>query len=182
VLRHQLIVLLRRVTGEFSSAYQQRRWFLVQVYRSFLSILNVVEPETQSLTDDARASREHTVAESCIPIVADKPSRLLMHLRINETIAYEVGPDSLQCQLCGNARGQPDRSVLGSGTRSRLEGREIDPTLTTEPPRPPASMTPCFMLRKAPLRLMSRTRSHSSSGRSVIPENRPLDAALFGAV
>jgi hypothetical protein len=109
------------------------------MYRSLLSILNVVEPETQSLANDARASREHTVPESCIPIVVDKPSRLVMHLRINETRAYEVSPDSLQCKLCENARGQPGRSVFGSGTRSRLEGREIDPTLTIEPPRPPAS-------------------------------------------
>jgi hypothetical protein len=68
VLRHQLIVLAQ---GEGASSVQPTnndRWFLVQMYRSFPSILKVVtivEPETQSPPDDPRASCEHAVAESC---------------------------------------------------------------------------------------------------------------------
>jgi hypothetical protein len=69
VLRHQLIVLRRRVKGASSvQPTNNDRWFLVQMYRSFPSILKVVtivEPETQSPPDDPRASCEHAVAESC---------------------------------------------------------------------------------------------------------------------
>jgi hypothetical protein len=48
VLRHQLIVLQRRVRGR-AQATNNDRWFLVQMYRWFPSILNVVtivQPET----------------------------------------------------------------------------------------------------------------------------------------
>src|ERR1700726_2325263 len=48
VLRHQLIVLRRRVKGRAQSTNNER-WFLVQMYRWFPSILEVitiVQPET----------------------------------------------------------------------------------------------------------------------------------------
>jgi hypothetical protein len=48
VLRHQLIVLRRRVRGRVQPTNSDR-WFLVQMYRSFPSILKVVtivQPET----------------------------------------------------------------------------------------------------------------------------------------
>jgi hypothetical protein len=48
VLRHQLIVLRRKVRGR-AQLTNNDRWFLVQMYRWFLSILKVVtivQPET----------------------------------------------------------------------------------------------------------------------------------------
>jgi hypothetical protein len=48
VLRHQLIVLRRRVRGR-AQLTNSDRWFFVQVYRWFLSILQVltiIRPET----------------------------------------------------------------------------------------------------------------------------------------
>ena len=60
-----------------------------------------------------------------------------VHLRINETRAYEVGPDSLRGQLCGNTRGQPDQSVFRSGVRGaggkaekRIYGSNVDDSTT----------------------------------------------------
>jgi hypothetical protein len=62
----------------------------------------------RNLLQTTRAPRVNTLLQNLvIPIVADKPSRPVMHLRIEETRAYEVDPDSLRGQLCGNTRGQP---------------------------------------------------------------------------
>ena len=73
-----------------------------------------------------------------------------MHLRIEETGAYEVGPDSLRGQLCGNTRGQPDQSVFRSGVRGaggKAEKRIYGSNVTIAPPRPPASLADsCCML------------------------------------
>ena len=48
VLRHQLIVLRRRVPG-LVRLYQSDRWFFIQLYRwfpSILSVLTIIRPET----------------------------------------------------------------------------------------------------------------------------------------
>jgi hypothetical protein len=58
VLRHQLIVLPRKVRGRVQPA-NNGRWFLVQMYRWFPSILKVVtivEPETLGAVASGRLS------------------------------------------------------------------------------------------------------------------------------
>ena len=52
-----------------------------------------------------------------IPTVADKPSRPAMHLRVDETRAYEVGPDSLRGQLWETLEVNPISPCFRSGVR-----------------------------------------------------------------
>ena len=110
-------------------------------------------------------------------------------LRIEETRAYEVGPDSLRGQLCGNTRGQPDQSVFRSGLRGsggKAEKRIYESNVTIAPPRPPASLSLadscCMRYAEKGAFEVDVARSHSSSGRSVIPENCPSMPALFRSV
>jgi hypothetical protein len=92
----------------------------------------------RNLLRTTRAPRVNTLLQNLvIPIVADKPSRPVMYPRIEETRAYEVGPDSLRGQLCGNTRGQPDQSVFRSGVRGaggkaekRIYGSNVDDSTT----------------------------------------------------
>ena len=78
-----------------------------------------------------------------IPTVADKPSRPAMHLRVDETRAYEVGPDSLRGQLWETLEVNPISpcfEVAYAEPIGQPRKEFMDPTLTIAPPRPPASL------------------------------------------
>src|ERR1700694_6046925 len=67
VLRHQLIVLQRRVRGR-AQATNNDRWFLVQTYRWFPSILKVVtivQPETLVSWHRCHCRRFNPTSKSC---------------------------------------------------------------------------------------------------------------------
>src|ERR1039457_3955356 len=68
-----------------------------------------------------------------IQVVADDAAQPVMHRRIDESRTNEVDPDSLRRQLRGNARSQPDLSVLrghvrraGGEAEKGVDGTDVD--------------------------------------------------------
>ena len=68
-----------------------------------------------------------------VQVIAEEAARPVMHRRIDESRTHEVDPDSLRRQLRGNARSQPDLSVLrghlrrASGEAKKgVDGTDID--------------------------------------------------------
>src|SRR5713226_9455445 len=55
VLRHQLIVLRRKVRGR-AQLTNNDRWFLVQMYPSILTVVTIVQPETAGAVASGRLS------------------------------------------------------------------------------------------------------------------------------
>src|ERR1700704_604816 len=68
VLRHQLIVLKRRLHGRVRLTNHDR-WFLIQLYRwfpSILQVLTIVRPETLVRWHRATSGFEFSVHTACI--------------------------------------------------------------------------------------------------------------------